>query len=164
MDDRPFRQYGNERAHRAAGRRMYKCGGMQRWDEKHCAGTQMLDWDAVSAGRNNYTSAEDLLRVFRALYAETVLTPELCALARSILRRQRDTRMLTRYIWQDVPCAHKTGGLDRLSHDAGVFELPGRPYFIAVLIWDAPDIDGDEPLAGRVSKLVFDYYSQEDTQ
>lgn len=24
----------------AAGRRMYKCGGMQRWDEKHCAGTQ----------------------------------------------------------------------------------------------------------------------------
>jgi beta-lactamase class A len=54
--------------------------------------------------------------------------------------------------------------LDRLSHDAGVFELPGRPYFIAVLIWDAPDIDGDEPLAGRVSKLVFDYYSQEDTQ
>ena len=73
-------------------------------------------------------------------------------------------RMLTRYIWQDVPCAHKTGGLDRLSHDAGVFELPGRPYFIAVLIWDAPDIDGDEPLAGRVSKLVFDYYSQEDTQ
>ena len=107
---------------------------------------------------------EELLRVFRALYAETVLTPELCALARSILRRQRDTRMLTRYIWQDVPCAHKTGGLDRLSHDAGVFELPGRPYFIAVLIWDAPDIDGDEPLAGRVSKLVFDYYSQEDTQ
>ena len=103
---------------------------------------KMLDWDAVSAGRNNYTSAEDLLRVFRALYAETVLTPELCALARSILRRQRDTRMLTRYIWQDVPCAHKTGGLDRLSHDAGVFELPGRPYFIAVLIWDAPDIDG----------------------
>ena len=99
---------------------------------------KMLDWDAVSAGRNNYTSAEDLLRVFRALYAETVLTPELCALARSILRRQR--------------------------HDAGVFELPGRPYFIAVLIWDAPDIDGDEPLAGRVSKLVFDYYSQEDTQ
>ena len=80
------------------------------------------------------------------------------------MRRQRDTRMLTRYIWQDVPCAHKTGGLDRLSHDAGVFELPGRPYFIAVLIWDAPDIDGDEPLAGRVSKLVFDYYSQEDTQ
>ena len=125
---------------------------------------KMLDWDAVSAGRNNYTSAEDLLRVFRALYDETVLTPELCALARSILRRQRDTRMLTRYIWQDVPCAHKTGGLDRLSHDAGVFELPGRPYFIAVLIWDAPDIDGDEPLAGRVSKLVFDYYSQEDTQ
>ena len=125
---------------------------------------KVLDWDAVSAGRNNYTSAEDLLRVFRALYDETVLTPELCALARSILRRQRDTRMLTRYIWQDVPCAHKTGGLDRLSHDAGVFELPGRPYFIAVLIWDAPDIDGDEPLAGRVSKLVFDYYSQEDTQ
>ena len=35
---------------------------------------KMLDWDAVSAGRNNYTSAEDLLRVFRALYDETVLT------------------------------------------------------------------------------------------
>lgn len=125
---------------------------------------KMLDWDAVAAGRNNYTSAADLLCVFRALYGETVLTPELCALARSILRRQRDTGMLMRYIWQDVPCAHKTGGLDHLCHDAGVFEFPGKPYFIAVLIWDAPDIEGDEPLAGRISKLIFDYYSGEDAQ
>ena len=36
---------------------------------------KMLDWDAVSAGRNNYTSAEDLLRVFAALDDEdTVYT------------------------------------------------------------------------------------------
>ena len=80
------------------------------------------------------------------------------------MRRQRDTRSAHPLHLAGRACAHKTGGLDRLSHDAGVFELPGRPYFIAVLIWDAPDIDGDEPLAGRVSKLVFDYYSQEDTQ
>ena len=72
--------------------------------------------------------------------------------------------MLTRYIWQDVPCAHKTGWPeDRLSHDAGGSSLAGRIY-IARAHLDAPDIDGDEPLAGRVSKLVFDYYSQEDTQ
>lgn len=125
---------------------------------------KMLDWDAIAQGRNNYTSAQNLFCVFRALYDETILTPQLCALARSILRRQRDNGMLTRYIWQNIPCAHKTGGLDHLSHDAGVFERKNNPYFIAVLIWDAPGIDGDEPLAGRISKLVFDYFAQEDAQ
>ena len=61
--------------------------------------------------------------------------------------RDNDMHGADVYKRQDVPCAHKTGGLDRLSHDSGVFELPGRPYFIAVLIWDAPDIDVDEPVS-----------------
>lgn len=125
---------------------------------------KMLDWDAIKAGRNNYTSARDQLVTFTRLYENAILTPELCELAKNILRRQRDFRLALRYLCPpDLIFAHKTGGLDHLNHDCGIFRMPGRAYYFGCFVTDAMDDTEQNPVAarliGRLSKAVYGYYA-----
>ncbi|MFU0832501.1 MAG: Beta-lactamase2 domain-containing protein [Oscillospiraceae bacterium] len=123
---------------------------------------KMLDWKAIEAGRNNYTSASEQLKLFAELYHKTVLTPGLCELALSILKRQRDYSKALRYLCtDDAVFAHKTGELDFLGHDAGIFYLPKRDYYFGCFVTDAKDDTQENPVAartiGRISKIVYNY-------
>lgn len=124
---------------------------------------KMLDWDAVKAGRNNYTSAADQLAAFSKIYHKSILTPELCDLALSILKRQRDYSMALRYLCSaDITFAHKTGGLAHLNHDAGIFYLPAHTYYFGCFVTDAMSETEQNPVAkrliGRLSKAVYEFY------
>lgn len=128
---------------------------------------KMLDWAAIRAGRNNYTSAKDQLAVFSSLYHKSVLTPELCDLALNILSRQRDFSIALRYLCApELTFAHKTGGLDHLNHDAGIFSVPGHDYFFGCFVTDALSDSEKNPVAkrliGRLSKAVYNYYKNSD--
>lgn len=124
---------------------------------------KMLDWTAVREGRNNYTSALDQFRLYEMLYRGEVLNEELRAVAADFLSRVRSFDELQRYIPDAVTLWHKPGGLDHLTHDAGVFFLEGRPYFLGVFTWDGPSMDGQPEqarLIGRVSRLVYDFMKE----
>ena len=91
---------------------------------------KMLDFDAAAAGRENTTSPADQYALYAALLSGALLL------------------------------LHKSGGLDHLNHDAGVFQMKKRPYFLGVFTWDGPALDGESPqkqLIGRISRLVYDY-------
>lgn len=123
---------------------------------------KMLDWDAVAAGRNNYTSADDQRILFTKLYEKSILTPELCSLAMDILTRQRDYGSALRFLCDpQLSFAHKTGGLDYLRHDVGIFHLPARDYYFGCFVTDAADQTDEnavaERLIGRISKAVYQY-------
>ncbi|MEG1381051.1 MAG: serine hydrolase, partial [Ruthenibacterium sp.] len=81
---------------------------------------KMEDREATAAGRNNYTCATDLYKIYSALYGGDLLPQPLTQLALAMLRAQRDCGIFKRYIWQNVPLAHSTGRQTYLSHDAGV--------------------------------------------
>lgn len=122
---------------------------------------KMLDWAAIAAGRNNYTSAADQCRMYRLLCRGELLTPALTETALDMLRRQRDMSSILRYIPDRVDFAHKTGGLDYLDHDAGVFFQQGGGYFLGIFTWDGPSPEGDpqqKRYVGRLAKAVFDVY------
>lgn len=124
---------------------------------------KMLDWAAVKEGRNNYTSALDQFRLYEMLYRGEILNEALRAVAADFLSRVRSFSDLQRYIPDAVTVWHKPGGLDHLTHDAGVFFLEGRPYFLGVFTWDGPSLDGQPEQArfvGRVSRLVYDYMKE----
>jgi len=125
---------------------------------KTCLQREMLDFGAIAQGRNNKTCAADMYRFFKLLYGDKMLTPALCETARRILDKQRCADSLRRYVWQDVSLAHKTGGLDHLSHDAGVFTYRGRLWYLGVFAEGTMDIQGDKPLLGRIARLVFSHY------
>ena len=58
----------------------------------------MLDYAAIDAGRNNYTSARDQCAMFRGIYREEVLSPGMCGHAMEILLAQRCKDDFFRYI------------------------------------------------------------------
>lgn len=121
----------------------------------------MLDWGAVRAGRNNYTSAADQCRMYRLLCRGELLTPALTETALDMLRRQRSMDIILRYIPDRVDLAHKTGGLDYLDHDAGVFFQGEGSYFIGLFTWDGPSPEGDarqKQFLGRLAKAIYDTY------
>jgi beta-lactamase class A len=124
---------------------------------------RMLDWGAVEQGRNNYTSAINQLTVFAALHRRTILTPKLCDRALGILKRQRDYSLAFRYIADEsLTAAHKTGGLDRLNHDSGLFYLDGNVYYFGCFVSESMDDTKENPaskkLIGRLSREVYEYF------
>lgn len=122
---------------------------------------KMLDWAAIEAGKNNYTSAADQGRMYARLYRGEILDAELREVALDMLRRQRSMDSFLRYIPDAVTLAHKTGGLDYLDHDAGIFYLPSRDYYLGIFTWDGPSPEGDtrqKQLIGRLAKAVYDTY------
>ena len=124
---------------------------------------KMLDFQAVAWGRNNYTSLEDQYRMYEGLYRGTLLPPGLRNWAMELLGRCRCFTGLQRYLSDPVPVLHKSGSLDHLNHDAGIFLLPNRPYFLGIFTWDGPALDGEpqqERLIGRLSRVVYDYMKE----
>ena len=122
---------------------------------------KMLNWAAIAAGRNNYTSAADQFALYRKLCRGEILNASLTAVALDMLRRQRSMDDILRYIPYPVDFAHKTGGLDYLNHDAGVFFQPGGDWFLGIFTWDGPSLEGDnrqKQLIGRLGKAIYDTY------
>ena len=124
-------------------------------------GRKMLDFEAVKNGINNYTCADDVFSLFRALHSRSILSEPMCSLAAEILLAQRDSRLFRRYIWESsVRIAHKSGGLDYLSHDAGIFYCGSQVYFLGVFMQNTKDIDGEPVLIGNIARTVLNYHLQ----
>lgn len=120
---------------------------------------KMLDFQAIAQGRNNYTSPMDLYHIFSMLYQGKILNQSLRDIAFDFLSRCRCTGGLQRYIPDPVVVAHKPGGLDHLSHDAGIFLLKDRPFYLGIFTWDGPALDGQPQqnrLIGQLSRMVYD--------
>ena len=124
-----------------------------------CLQRKMLDFRAIEEGRNNYTSPVDLYRMFSMLYHGEILNQPLREVALDFLSRCRHTDALQRYIPDPVVVAHKPGGLDHLNHDAGIFLLEDRPFYLGIFTWDGPALDGEPQqnrLIGKLSRMVYD--------
>lgn len=124
---------------------------------------KMLDFEAARSGRDNVTTALDQRKLFWLLQTETMLTPALCRTALDILSRQRSMDCLLRYVPNRAVFAHKTGGLDGVCHDCGLFLSLRRPLYVGVFTWDGPSPDGDaaqtqKKFIGRLGKAIFDVY------
>jgi len=119
----------------------------------------MLDFEALEAGRDNTTSACDQYICYRALYDQSILTPELCRLGLDMLFSNRDYALLYRYIPVPLHLAHKSGGLDFLSHDAGIFFLPREDYFLGVFVTDGTENQRQRAI-GDISKWIYDWETE----
>ena len=97
----------------------------------------MLDYEAARQGRENHTSAKDMLRLYTLLHKGEVLSPFMCETALPILLRQHDKELLM-FANPSQKAAHKTGGLSDIAHDSGILYGENRTLVFAVLA-TAPD-------------------------
>lgn len=125
----------------------------------------MLDFKAVDEGRNNYISPMDFYRCMCILKSNEDNDPY-ARLGLEIMSRNRDYDSLCRYLYEGPYCAHKTGGLDDIVHDAGIIRTNNREYFIGVFVSEfAPAPENEllaEKLIGRLSRKIYDAVCQTD--
>ena len=116
----------------------------------------MNDWAAIKDGKNNYTTLLDMDNCFEALINKTILNNELCDFAINTLYEQKINNQIPRYI-PNVKFAHKTGGLDYLNSDVGIFKKNDQMYFIGISIYDTLEKTGDRKSVSTLAKIMYDF-------
>ncbi len=122
----------------------------------------MLDYEAVTAGKNNYISVVDFWHCMEMIWEKKESDPAM-AMAWEILTWNRDDESLLRYLYENPRCGHKSGELDQVEHDAGIFCCEKGNYFLGIFV---SEMSGEEAqlkeackLIGRMSRAVYDYYN-----
>ena len=95
---------------------------------------EMIDFGARLRGEENTTSASDMVALMRGIWAGPILTSESRKLALGLLLGQRLVSRIAFPVPPGARYAHKTGELDGVENDAGIFVLPGRSFALAVLV------------------------------
>jgi beta-lactamase class A len=129
-------------------------GAIQQWiDGAGLADTRlarrMRDQAAAAAGRENVTSAADMLAILGEIAAGRCVSAPASAAMRAALEAQQHGDKLGRRLPTDVRLANKTGWIGDVAHDAGILVWPGGTLVVAVLTrglepaWRASDLIGE---------------------
>ncbi len=120
----------------------------------------MLDYQVIEECKNNWTSLWDFFQCMKQLREEECHNIY-AGLAINVMKRNRDYDSLCRYLYEGPSVAHKSGGLDGIVHDAGVFETSEGSYFLGVFLSDfVPSSKMEQEaqkLIGRLSRKVYDF-------
>jgi len=115
---------------------------------------RFIDFEARKAGRDNWTTAADMALLLGHIYLGHI--PERERLLK-ILLRQNDYKILPAYWGEDVPFAHKTGGLEGVMHDAGIlFHEPDdqRVLIVAALTAEQADLPLTQLTLARLGRSL----------
>lgn len=118
------------------------------------------DDKAYEAGRNNTTTAYDLLLIFRALAERRVISPAASEAMIDILVEQEFNDGIPAGLPKDARVAHKTGTITRIAHDAGLVMLPDGTRYVLVVLTRGFEKDTDaDPVIAAISAAVYEPYS-----
>ncbi len=120
---------------------------------------KMLDFEAQKAGRDNVTSARDQFKFF-SLFAWCAKRDALWNEGMEMLYRQRSQEVFLRYLCGPLSVAHKTGGLDGVTHDTGLFMNNENPFYLGIFTWDGPSLDGhpeQKRFIGKLTKQIYNW-------
>ena len=92
----------------------------------------MMDSEAMAAGIENYTSAEDIALLLKMVYEGTFVNADMSAFMLNALEQQVETGGISLGLPDGVTFAHKTGTLSIARHDGGIVE-GDHPYVVVVL-------------------------------
>jgi beta-lactamase class A len=119
---------------------------------------KMMDFELINKEKDNTTTLYDMLVLMEGLYKGKIINKEVSKKALDIMKNQRDNSMLKRYIVENVKIANKTGELDKLNHDIGIFYTKVADYFIGVFVNNSNSNQEACKIIGSFSKKVYDYF------
>jgi len=121
---------------------------------------KMMDSVAAKCGRDNYTSAYDMLHILELIYKGKNIDKYYSSIMLDILKKQQVSGRLNLYLPKDIVIAHKTGGLDKLEHDVGIIYLPNCEYIICVLTNQLKSNKDGREIIGKISKMVYQFFNK----
>lgn len=114
------------------------------------------DTKAFQAGKNNTTTAYDLLLLLRAIAEKKFLNDRACEAMLNILSAQHFNGGIPAGLPRSTRVAHKTGSITKHNHDAAIVFPPGRkPYVIVVLTRGIASEKQSSKLIADISRAVW---------
>lgn len=123
------------------------------------------DSKAYRAGRNNVTTARDLLTLFKALDQHILVDREACNAMIEVLTHQEFKDGIPAKLPPDVTVAHKTGWISSARHDSGIVYLPdGRKYVLVLLSknWTSDSLAAE--VQANISARIYQDYQPKSTK
>jgi beta-lactamase class A len=114
------------------------------------------DPKAFQAGKNNTTTAYDLMLLLRLIAENKFLNRRACEKMVEILSSQRFNDGIPAGLPSATRVAHKTGNITKHNHDAGIVYAMGRkPYVIVVLTKGIAEQKRSGKLIADISRAVY---------
>lgn len=115
----------------------------------------MMDFAAAENNRENYMSAADYNTLLHYIYIRR--HEDRFAPAWDILARQQFRDRIPYYWDEDIVFHHKTGMLDRVEHDGGVYEGQSGTYSIIIFASNLPSNAVGGRQMGELGRYIFEF-------
>jgi beta-lactamase class A len=93
---------------------------------------KMMDVEAAKQGRENISTAREMMTLLDAIYRGKLLNQQMTADFLKILSTNKDS-WIPRDLPAEVKIANKPGSLEGVRNDSGIVFAEGRPYVICVM-------------------------------
>lgn len=114
------------------------------------------DSKAFQAGKNNTTTAYDLMLLFKLIAENKFRSKRACEKMVEILSAQHYNDGIPAGLPTATRVAHKTGEITKHNHDAGiVYPMDGKPYVIVVLTRGIENQRRSNKLIADISRTVY---------
>jgi beta-lactamase class A len=120
---------------------------------------KMMDFDAKERGLDNITCASDMAVFMERLYKGEIVNYKSSMLMMDIMKNQLDRTSLYLEIPDDTIIAHKSGQLDGIEHEVGIFYTKGRDFVFSMLTWEAESNNYARTSIGQLAREAYDYFS-----
>lgn len=117
-------------------------------------GRNFMDRNIPPGPPKNRATAEGLVNILDAIYADSIATPELCAWMRTCLDDQQHRDRLARHLPEGITYAGKTGTVNGINHDCGVLEGPKGTFAVAVLTQGFENPYDADRFIGRIGTAI----------
>jgi len=121
---------------------------------------KMLDFRKRRAGKENYTTAEDMAYLLRKLYYNNFLNKDVSQQCLSLLGQQKINDRIPRKLPKNGTfIAHKTGLERHICHDVGIVYTQKGDFLICVLVKHRDRLArNSKKLISEISLLTYNYY------
>lgn len=123
--------------------------------EVTCLERKMMDSLAKERGLDNFTSSNEILKILKMIYDKKFVNEDYSKLALDILLRQQERDRLQRYLPEDLKIANKSGDLDNLENDGGIFFTKDKNYILVVLVNQAKSNVHAKEIIGKISLKIY---------
>lgn len=121
---------------------------------------KMMDLKAAGEGRENVSTAREMMTLLEAIYRGKLLNKEFTQDFITVLSTHKESSMLQQGLPDDVTAANKPGELEAVRNDSGIVLVKNRPFILCVMTTYLKDEKDGSAAIRRITALAYSYFDR----